>query len=172
VAKGARLPSPPIPSYWQGACGAFVLSAAVLAWRLVAIANADDGKMTPVVKTEATSTKPDSEGRQTVTIQLDVKEGHRILANPVQCDDLVPAQTTVIIASADKLQDVKIECPPGKRMTLLGDMVFYIYEGKIEIKAFVKGMAGDTAPLDITVTCFPRNDRRTFLPETIKLQIK
>ena len=152
--------------------GAFVLSAAVLAWRLVAMVNAGDGKMTPVVNAEATSTKPDSEGRQTVTIQLDIKEGHRILANPVQCDDLVPVQTTVIVASADKLQEVKIKYPPGKRMTLLGDMVFYVYEGKIEIKAFVKRMAGDTAPLDITVTCFPRNDLKTFLPETRKLQIK
>jgi hypothetical protein len=78
----------------------------------------------------------------------------------------------VIVASADKLQEVKIKYPPGKRMTLLGDMVFYVYEGKIEIKAFVKRMAGDTAPLDITVTCFPRNDLKTFLPETRKLQIK
>jgi hypothetical protein len=157
---------------YSAACDAFILSAVILAWCLVPIINADDGKMTPVVKAAATSTKPDSEGRQAITIQLEIKEGHRILANPVQCDDLVSVQTRVTVVSADKLQDVKIEYPPGKRMTVLGDLIFYIYEGKIEIKAFVKRMAGDAAPLDITVTCFPRNDLKTFLPVTIKLQIK
>jgi hypothetical protein len=153
------------------AWGAFVLRAAVLAWRPVAIANADDGKMTPVVKAAATSTKPDVEGRQSVTIQLDIKEGCSIFANPVQCDDLVSAQTTVTIASADKLQDVKIEYPPGKqRKDAVG--TFDIYQGKIEIKAFVKRMTGDTAPLDITVKCYPRDDQKVYLPEKIKLQIK
>ena len=154
------------------ACGIFVLSAAVLAGCLVPTANAGEGKGASVVKASATATKPDTEGRQSITIQLDIKEGHRILANPVQCADLVSAQTTVTIASAKKLQEVKIEYPPGKRKVLSGDEVFYVYEGKIEIKAFVKRSEGDTTPLDATIRCFPRNDTRVCLPERIKLQIK
>jgi hypothetical protein len=149
-----------------------VLSAAVFAWCLVPTANAGDGEAASVVKASAISTKPDTEGRQSITIQLDIKEGHRILANPVQDADLVAVQTTVTIASAKKLQEVKIEYPPGKRKALPGDEGFYVYEGKIKIKAFVKRSEGDVTPLDVTVRCFPRNDRRVYLPEKIKLQIK
>jgi hypothetical protein len=154
------------------ACGIFVLSAAVLAWCLVPTTNAGEGKGASVVKASATATNPDTEGRQDITIQLDIKEGYRILANPVQNADLDAVQTTVTIASAKKLQDVKIEYPPGKRKALGRDEYFYVYEGKIKIKAFVKRSEGDTTPLDATIRCFPRNEDRVCLPERIKLQIK
>jgi hypothetical protein len=151
---------------------ASVLSAAFSTWRLLPPANAADAKMNSIVRASVTSTKPDSEGRQDVTIKLTIKEGHRILANPVQCDDLVLAQTTVTIASATKLQDVKIEYPAGKRKKLFGDVVFYIYEGEIEIKGQVKRLAGGAAPLDVAIECFPRDDARVYLPEKIKVQVK
>jgi hypothetical protein len=154
------------------ACGIFVLSAAVLAWCLAPTTNAGEGKGASVVKASATTTKPDTEGQQSITIQLDIKEGHRILANPVQCAELASVQTTVTIASAKKLQEVKIDYPPGKRKVLFGEEVFYVYEGKIEIKAFVKRSEGDAATLDVTIMCFPRSDLRVCLPEKIKLQIK
>ena len=157
---------------YSAACGVFVLSAAGLAWCLVPSTNAGEGKGASVVKASATATKPDTEGRQSITIQLDIKEGHRILANPVQCAELASVQTTVTIASAKKLQEVKIEYPQGKRKALGGDDIFYVYEGKIKIKAFVKQSEGDAATLDATIRCFPRNDTRVCLPERIKLQIK
>lgn len=157
---------------YSAACGVFVLSAAILAWHLKPTANAGEGKVASVVKASAIATKLDTEGRQHLTIQLDVKEGHRILANPVQCADLVSVQTTVTIASAKKLQEVKIEYPPGKRKVLFGDEVFYVYEGRVKIKAFVKRSEGDTTPLDVTIGCFPRNDVRVYLPANIKLRIE
>jgi hypothetical protein len=153
-------------------CLAFVPSAAALAWWLVPTADGSFGKRHTVVKAFASSTKPDPEGGQQVTIHLAIKEGYHILANPVRCPDLVSAETTLTITSADKLQRVKIDYPPGARRPLLGDEVFYVYEGKVEIKAFVKRSAGGAAPLNVVIRCAPRSNRIVCLPETIKLQVK
>jgi hypothetical protein len=154
------------------ACVVCALGIILPVWFTWPTANATDVKQVSPVKVSATSIKPDAEGQQAITIQLHIKEGHRILANPVGCAAMVSAQTKVTITSANKLKDVKIEYPPGKRMILFGEEAFYVYEGKIEIKAIVKRVAGDAGPLEVTVRFFPRNDVKVYFPEQIKLQIK
>ena len=124
------------------------------------------------VKFSASATKPDKDGRQKVTITMDINSGYYAYANPVNNEDLEPAQTVVKIAGAKKLEEVKVDYPQGKKK-LTGDLSYNTYEGKVEITANVKRAAGDTEPLDVTVKFSVCNVKGFCLPpEQVKLQVK
>src|SRR5436190_1445340 len=95
-----------------------------LEWRQIAVASAGDTKTRKLVQVSASAAKPDNKGRLVVTILLDIKEGHYILANPVQNIILDGHETKVTIGSGQKLLDVKIEYPTGKRVPLFEDESF------------------------------------------------
>lgn len=122
-------------------------------------------------KLAATATKPDADGRQTVTITMEIEKTWHAYANPVKFEELDGVETTVKITSASKLQDVQIKYPEGKRH-VDGKNTYYIYEGKVEILATVKRAPGDTGPLDVSVkymTC----DATMCLPfEQVLLKVK
>jgi DsbC/DsbD-like thiol-disulfide interchange protein len=123
------------------------------------------------VKLTATASPIDKEGKQVVTISMEIDKGWHAYANPVQFEDLEGAQTTVKITGANKLQDVKIDYPTGKRETV-GKDTYFIYEGKVEIKATVKRAAGDSGPLDVSVKFMTCNKNMCLPPEQVKLQVK
>ena len=124
------------------------------------------------VKFTASATKPDKDGRQKVTITMDINSGFYAYANPVNNEDLEPAQTVVKIAGAQKLDDVKVDYPQGKKK-MTGELSYSIYEGKFDITATVKRAAGDTGPLDVTVKFSVCNVKGFCLPpEQVKLQVK
>jgi DsbC/DsbD-like thiol-disulfide interchange protein len=123
------------------------------------------------VKLTALASKIDADGRQVVTITMDINSGWHAYANPVQFEDLEAAQTTVKISSATKLQEVKVKYPEGKRHTV-GKDTYFAYEGKIEITAAIKRAAGDTGPLDVTVKYMTCNKTMCLPPEQVKLQVK
>jgi DsbC/DsbD-like thiol-disulfide interchange protein len=123
------------------------------------------------VKLTAMASKIDSDGRQVVTITMEINSGWHAYANPVQFEDLEAAQTTVKISSATKLQEVKIKYPEGKRHTV-GKDTYFAYEGKVEIAATIKRAAGDTGPLDVTVKYMTCNMSMCLPPEQVKLQVK
>jgi hypothetical protein len=151
---------------------ALILGVVALTWGSVPIASAGGGNYQPFVKVTATTTQPDAEGRQVITITMDIEKGYFILANPVQYDDLEPAQTIVKIVSANKLNEVKIDYPPGKR-EVSGKDSYFIYEDKVEIRVTLKRAEDDTGPLDLSVKCHPFGRRGPcLLPEQVKLQVK
>ena len=124
------------------------------------------------VKFTASASKPDKDGRQKVTITMDINSGFYAYANPVNNEDLEPAQTVVKIAGAQKLDDVKVDYPQGKKK-MTGELSYNIYEGKFDITASVKRAAGDTGPLDVTVKFSVCNVKGFCLPpEQVKLQVK
>jgi DsbC/DsbD-like thiol-disulfide interchange protein len=129
------------------------------------------GKKESKVKLSASATKSDAEGRQVVTISMEIDKGWHTYANPVQNEDLVNAQTTVKITGANKLQDVKISYPEGKRK-IDGKESYFQYEGKIEIQATIKRAAGDTGPLDVSVKFMSCNDSMCLPPEEVTLKVK
>ena len=123
-----------------------------------------------VVKVDATADKPDADGKQTITITLDIDKTWHVYANPVQNEDLTSAQTVVSVSSKGKLENVKVEYPAGKDF---GDKdeKFKIYEGKVVIKAQVKRASGNNEPLEVTIKLQACNDKSCLVPSTIKKEV-
>lgn len=127
-------------------------------------------KSDSVVKVEATTGKPDADGKQTVSITLDIENGWHLYANPVENEDLSNAQTVVRVASKSKLDNVKVEYPAGKLQQEGGEK-YKIYEGKVTIKAQVNRAKGDNNPLEISITLQACNDKTCLQPATIKKEL-
>ncbi len=149
----------------------------VLALALPAILLSDAGpvlaqakKSDSVVKVEAKADRPDADGKQTITITLDIEHPWHVYANPVENEDLTPAQTIVSVASRVKLDNVKVDYPAGK-LQKDNDEKFKIYEGKVTIKAQVKRAKGDNGPLEVTIKLQACNDKTCLVPATIKKEL-
>src|SRR5262249_48981130 len=130
-------------------------------------ADAQAKKSDSVVKVSAKADKPDAEGRQAVTVSLDIDRPWHVYANPVANDMLKSVQTTVKFLS--KVDEVKIDYPAGKvvKDTTTGD--YKTYEGKVTIKATVRRAKGDTGPLSLSVKIQACDDKSCLLPATVKL---
>ena len=127
-------------------------------------------KSDSVVKVEAKADKPDADGKQTVTITLDIEKPWHIYANQVENDDLDNAKTVVNITSKNKLENVKVTYPAGKvQKEQTGS--YKIYEGKVTIKAQLKRARGDNGPLEVTVKLQACNDKTCLFPVTIKKEV-
>jgi DsbC/DsbD-like thiol-disulfide interchange protein len=115
-------------------------------------------------------TKPDSEGRQLLTVKIAIEKGWHIYANPAGAAGPVP--TTVQVEAASALRDVQIQYPPGKLKTQAGEN-FHIYEDTVEItvrlqRAVINGQP-DSSPLTVTVRYQACNDQICLPPRTVKL---
>jgi DsbC/DsbD-like thiol-disulfide interchange protein len=130
-------------------------------------------KSDAVIKVTAKGSKPDADGKQTVTISLQVDDGWHIYANPPGDDVLQPVKTVVRVTGKDRLL-VKVNYPPGK---LIEDkdigIAFRFYEGKIEVKALVQPVDGQVGPLEVTVKIGKAsNDRVCLSPATVKVPVE
>ncbi len=114
--------------------------------------------------------KPDSEGRQLLTVKIAIEKGWYIYANPAGAAGPIP--TTVQVESTSALRNVQIQYPPGKLKTQAGEN-FQIYEDAVEItvqlqRALVNGQP-DSSPLTVTVRYQACNDQICLPPRTVKL---
>jgi len=149
----------------------------VLALVLLAVLVGDKGtalaqakKSDSVVKVEAKADKPDADGKQTITITLDIEKPWHIYANPVENEELDNAKTVVNVASKKKLENIKVTYPAGKlQKEQTGS--YKIYEGKVTIKAQVKRARGDNGPLEVAVKLQACNDKTCLFPVTIKKEL-
>jgi hypothetical protein len=125
-----------------------------------------------MVKVAATATKPDADGNQVVTINLDVAKPWHLYANPVGNEGLEDSQVVVTVSAKEKPEVVKVEYPEGQLVKdpVAGD--YRIYEGKVTIKAQVRRARGDTSPLEVSVRvqtctekkCLPRSTVQVTVP--------
>jgi uncharacterized protein YyaL (SSP411 family) len=123
------------------------------------------------VKVTARADKPDADGKQVVTVTLQIDAGWHLYANPVP-EDFPGIPTTVSIEAKVKPQEVKIDYPPGKRVkdATFGD--HNIYEGKVDIKATVRRAKGDSGPLEVRVKVQTCSDTKCLAPATVKLTVE
>jgi DsbC/DsbD-like thiol-disulfide interchange protein len=123
------------------------------------------------VKVTAAATKPDADGNQVVTLNLDIEKPWHLYANPAGNDDLADSQVVVTVSAKDKPEAVKIEYPEGKlnKDAVVGD--YRTYEGKVTIKAQVRRARGDTSPLEVSVKLQACSDKGCLLPATVKVQV-
>lgn len=125
-------------------------------------------KSDAVVKATITAEKPGADGAQVVNIMLAHDNGWHTYANPVGLEDLAAAQTQVTITGKNKLEDVKVDYPPGKLVKdkIVGD--YKVWEDKVTIKATVRRAKGDTGPLEVAVKFQACTDKQCLLPATVK----
>jgi DsbC/DsbD-like thiol-disulfide interchange protein len=124
-------------------------------------------KSDSVVKIGASVTKPDKEGKQTVTLTLDIDNGWHTYANPVGNKEMTQDQTTVTLNTKGK---VDVKYPEG---TVVKDKIFgeyKVYEGKVKITATVQRPNDETGPLEVTVKFTSCTDKMCLLPATVKIK--
>jgi DsbC/DsbD-like thiol-disulfide interchange protein len=125
-------------------------------------------KSVDAVKVKATAGKPDADGKQVVTLELQIAPKFYIYANPVGNEIVESAQTTVTLTGKGKLE--KVEYPPGKvKKEKTGDLK--IYKDKVTIKATVQRAKGDTGPLELGIKVQACDESRCLLPGTIKVSV-
>lgn len=119
-----------------------------------------------VVKITAKAEKPDADGKQAVTITINIDKPWHIYANPVELDTLASVQTNVKVLS--KVEDAKFTYPAG--ILVKDDTVgnYRKYEGTITIKGTVRRARGDTSPLEMSMKIQACDDAKCRLPSTVK----
>ena len=145
------------------------LAVAVLLAAYSRAASAPESK--DAVKITATADKPDADGKQTVTITIDIQKPWHLYANPVKNEDMVNSQTVVKFAANNKpLTDATIKYPAGveKKDATVGN--YMIYEGKVEITATVRRAKDDTSPLEVSVQVAACDENKCLLPSTVKVK--
>jgi hypothetical protein len=142
--------------------------AALLASAQVVLAQGK--KSDSVVKAKAAADKP-TEGKQVITVTLEIDPKYHIYANPVGLSDLESTQTVLKVAGKAKLDSVKVEYPPGKLVKdqVVGD--YKIYEGKVKIKATVQRSKNDTGALEVSIKLQACSKTGCLLPATIKVPV-
>jgi DsbC/DsbD-like thiol-disulfide interchange protein len=146
---------------------------AVLAVALTTSTTHAQGKKSDsVVKASAKADKIDADGKQLVTITLEVDAGWYIYCNPVGNEDFDSNKTTVTLTGKTKLESVKIDYPKGELVkdAVTGD--YNIYKDKVTIKATVQRAKDDTSELEVTIKLQSCNKASCLLPATIKLKAK
>lgn len=128
-------------------------------------------KSDSVVKVTASADKPNAQGKQTVTINVEVKEPYHIYANPIGNPDLANSQTTVKVDAQTKPTNVKMDYPEGKLVKDDAVGNYKVYEGKVTIKAHVERASGDTSPLQISVKLQACDEKSCLIPATIKVSV-
>ena len=124
------------------------------------------------VKIAVEAAKPDADGKQLITIKLEINPGWHIYSNPVGNEDLAAAQTVVKVDGKVKPASVKIDYPKAHVIDdkILGK--YGTYENKVAIKATVQRAPGDTGPLEVSIRFQACNDRGSCLfPATVKRSV-
>jgi hypothetical protein len=127
-------------------------------------------KSDEVVKATAKAEKPGADGKQVVSITLEIDKEFHIYANPIGNEDLASNQTTVTLTGKGKLD--KVEYPVGKVKPdkVVGD--YKIYKDKVTIKATVQRAKGETGPLEFAVKLMACTETKCLQPGTVKLSVE
>jgi hypothetical protein len=157
-------------SYFLG----YLLAGLVMSLALILPVEAG-GNSESKVKATATATKAGDDGKQTVTITLEMVKGWHIYANPVGAVEFEANKTVVAISAKEKVV-ASVKYPEGKVKIekLDKEVKMRIYEDKVTIQAFVTRTMGDTSPLQISIdvnacdanNCLPKGVLKLTVPIT------
>jgi hypothetical protein len=133
--------------------------------------SAQGKKSDSVVKASAKADKPDKDGKQVVTITLDIDSKYHIYANPVGQDDFKDNQTAVSITGRVKPESVKVDYPAGEKVEdkVVGD--YKVYRGKVAIKAVVQRAKDDNGALEVAIKVQACSKSSCLLPATLKVSV-
>jgi uncharacterized protein YyaL (SSP411 family) len=126
-----------------------------------------------VVHAAATIGAPDKDGKRSLTVTLKIEAPWHVYANPVDYDDLEPAQTTVDVYAGAKKLPAAIDYPKGTAEKDVKGNEYRVYEKEVTIKGVVK--AGDASDLEVRIkvqACTSGENGKCLLPATIKVPVK
>lgn len=148
----------------------FAFLSATLVWQ--ADAGSKLEKSDTKIKAKATATKIGDDGKQTVTITLDIDKGWYIYANPVNHnnDGFNSNKTVVNIAAKEKVK-FSVKYPEG-RIKKDGKEIYDIYVDTVKLQAEVVRAKGDTSPLEIRITVNACDSDNCLPKGEVKLTVK
>jgi DsbC/DsbD-like thiol-disulfide interchange protein len=142
---------------------------------LVAICQVDAGETSDSkVKASVEAGKIAADGKQSVTITLQIDKGWHLYANPVNHNnDFLNANKTVVkIAAKEKFKSpVRVKYPEGKNK-VEGMENYDVYTGTVKIQAEVVRAAADSSPLEISIDVNACNDKVCLKRGIVKLTAK
>jgi hypothetical protein len=144
---------------------------------LVAVAQAKPlEKSDSKIKASAKASKIGADGKQAVTITLDIDKGWYIYANPVGNKDYEDNQTLVTVQSKQKAS-AAVKYPAGSlKTTIVGPkkekIQYRIYEGQVVLDAQVQRSAGDSGPLEISIQVNACDKNNCLETGIVKLTVK
>ncbi len=154
----------------------FTLAGIVVSLSIVLLTNlptlAGGTKSDSEVKVSATATRPDSSGRQMLTVTLLHNKGWHTYANPVGNDDFDSNKTVITVLAQGKQVPTKVDYPAGKitKDKTVGD--YKVYQDKVAIRASLQRTAGDAGPLQVQVRIQACSEKGIcLLPATVKLTL-
>jgi thiol:disulfide interchange protein len=124
-----------------------------------------------VVKAKATAGKLGDDGKQVITITLDVESPYHIYANPVGLDEFKDNETSVSVTGKAKPQSVKVDYPAGETIKDKTVGNYKVYTKAVTIKATVQRAKGDKDPLEVTIKVQACDERACLMPGKIKLTV-
>jgi DsbC/DsbD-like thiol-disulfide interchange protein len=123
------------------------------------------------VKATARAGRPDAQGRQTITLTLNIEKNWHLYANPVGSADLDGVKTVVAVTGKNKPQAVKVQYPRG---TIKQDKFFgryLVYEDQVTIPVQVQRAPGDVGPLQVSIQVNACDKSKCLPPATILLTV-
>src|SRR5262245_43164434 len=127
-------------------------------------------KCDTVVNATTTVTSLDADGKQTVSVALDIEKDWHVYAYP-RTKEFSGVPTPIIATDKPKPQEVKVDYPPGKVMQFPSGDEYKAYEDKLTIPVAVRRAKGDTSPLQVTVKFQACTDKKCLLPATVQLTV-
>jgi DsbC/DsbD-like thiol-disulfide interchange protein len=128
------------------------------------VAAQGSGDKSSHVKVSVTAEKPDADGKQVISVTLEMEPGWHIYANPTE-HEFFEKEATKVKASIDgKPVDVKVDYPKGK---VIEDKVignFRVYSKAVTLKGTVQRPKGDNHPLKVKVGFQQCNEKGGCLP--------
>jgi DsbC/DsbD-like thiol-disulfide interchange protein len=116
----------------------------------------------------AKADKPDANGKQTITLTLEIEPGWHAYANPQPNPDFPARPTKVTVVGNVKADDVKIDYPKGKlkKDKMEGD--YRVYEGTETIRIQIPAGKG---PLTLRIEVQTCNEGMCLLPGTLTVKV-
>ena len=126
-------------------------------------------KSEDVVKIAVKADKP-SDGKQVITLSLQIDKCWHIYANPVLLPDLASAQTVVTVTANGKAVGATIEYPTGDLVKddVVGD--YRIYAGAVTIRATIDHSTA--GPKEVVVGFWATNSVKGLLPSRVRLRVE
>jgi hypothetical protein len=136
-------------------------------------AGEDKDKSKSVVKVEVTADKPDADGKQSLTVTLEIDPDYSVYANPVGVKSFEEERTRVEVTRDGKPIDVKFAYPEGKLVEVKETGSYRVYEKKVIIKGTVQRTKDDPLPLKVSVRFMASNDKKGFclLPSVVEQKV-
>jgi len=117
-----------------------------------------------VVKVSADLGQPDADGKQVLTVTLNIDDQWHIYANTLP-KDFPGVATSIKVSARSKLEEVKVDYPEGK---WIKEGEYKAFEETVPIKVTLRRSKGDTSPLELAVSFQSCTKTSCLFPVTIK----